>query len=64
MRLARFVFQACAFNHSAISPLWNQRVASGPIRIAQNLPSRTSNLTSRVVPIAYGDAIPVVDHEL
>ena len=34
------------------------------IRIAQNLPSRTSNLTSRVVTIAYRDAIPVVEHEL
>ena len=34
------------------------------IRIAQNLPSRTFNLTSRVISIAYRDAIPVVDHEL
>ena len=31
------------------------------IRIAQNLPSRIFNLTSRVIPIAYRDAIPVVD---
>jgi hypothetical protein len=26
--LARFAFQACAFNHSAISPLWNQTLAA------------------------------------
>jgi hypothetical protein len=28
MSLARFAFQACALNHSAISPLQNQRVTS------------------------------------
>ena len=34
------------------------------IRIAQNRPSRTSNLTCRMVPIGYGDAHEVVDIQL
>jgi hypothetical protein len=29
MSVARFAFQACSFNHSDISPLWNQRITSG-----------------------------------
>jgi hypothetical protein len=29
VRLVSFAFQACSFNHSDISPLWNQRMTSG-----------------------------------
>jgi hypothetical protein len=49
--LARFAFQACSFNQSDISPIWNQRVAGSLEQCSANLPSHTFDLTCPVVPI-------------
>jgi len=37
--VAGFVFHACSFNHSDISPLENQWFASGPKQSIENAPS-------------------------
>ena len=64
MSLGRFAFQACSFNHSDISPFRINDLRAAWIRIAQNPPSHTSNLTGRMAPIGYGDAHEVVDIQL
>ena len=52
--VARFNFQACSFNHSDISPLWNLGLRAAKHQsIACRLRLHTS-LTSHVNPALYG----------
>ena len=64
MLLARFAFQACSIDHSDISPFKINDLRAAWIRIAQNPPSRISDLTCREVPRGYGDARGAVDGKL
>jgi hypothetical protein len=49
--LARFAFQACSIDHSDISPFRINQLRTVWNRIAQNLPSRTSDLRCPVAAI-------------
>jgi hypothetical protein len=62
--LQRIAFQACAIDHSAISPFKINDLRAAWIRIAQNPPSGISDLRCRTVPMGYGDAREVVDIQL
>jgi hypothetical protein len=49
-------FQACSIDHSDISPFRINDLRAAWTRIAQNPSSRTSDFTSRLLPITCGDA--------
>jgi hypothetical protein len=51
--VARFAFQACSFNYSDISPFRINDLRAAQNGVAQNPPSRTSDLRCRVVPIVW-----------
>ena len=57
MSLARFVFQACSIDHSDISPFRINELQAVWNSVAQDLPSRISDLKSSMVPIVCCDAL-------
>jgi len=64
MSLARFAFQACSFNHSDISPFRINHLRAVWNSVAQNPPSRISDLICRMLPTIYRDAHDIVGAKL
>src|SRR5262245_46428379 len=55
-RASRVDFQACSIDHSDISPFRINELRTALNSVAQNPPSRTSDLACRMMPSGYGDA--------